>query len=649
MKTKIFFKTLLAVMVLAMTAIACSNDDDNNNATCTDKGKVNGISVTIKFDAQPDLAQFANGIVISYVNGRVTTDTLDFSKTYTKQITADNPTDTAGFGIGYVVLIGTKPNVGNGTYTGKYNLTCTAKTTEGGKETSSKTYTDKDKEFKAIVDSDNIDIAVTDTIISHVYAIDNNGNMVEVDNKYDDDTVARPETPANDMDTPFLSGNFYYYNNVSTKDNENKLSDNIAARFAHRTQWTTEDLTYGDILYINGNDITSIDKTLLRRIADNGTVFIIEGTKNQVETFCKTTDTPCLITPACNDDMYIIAKGVTENNLPKADPIFIQMSPQDEDGNIISDYTQGVVIDMALKNVKRYLSGDQDNTRARLTATTRADNPTQALNQLISAYRVSLFLTQSVKNSEYRNPKLKGLHNEQENIYEINYSIWNVFSINEKRNYYYVHQDMDIAFSPCYVNVYNKSVSGIAKVCEWYGKNVITRLTPNTEGMHIENSSPATTEGSTTYTSGISYGISGTIGYINGGPQVSASASLTFSSSSSYNVPDIAVFNRCLPGQKFEWEYDLADVVSSFSMFSTAMTSLRPGAAAGRASLIAGTDYMFSFPESSGEPKMEAYLEVLLRSSCSKCGYTCKVRDKIAQNSKQFNLPYLTSKDFEKK
>lgn len=642
MKTSNIFKTLLAIISFAMVTIACSNDDDNTSQAPTE-GK--GANINIKFDANTDLSQFANAYLLSYVNGKVTADTLDLSKEYNKKIASTNPTDTLGF----VVYLCTKPGIADGTYQGKYNLTYTTTTTEDGNEVSNKTITDPIKDFKAIINN-NDDVAEQDTLIKHMFTIKDNAlvELTNVDNDYDS-IDNRPETPTVDTDTPFNFGHLYYYNQMSTESNSATLSDNLAMRFVNRTQWTTEALSYGDLLFINGSDVTSIDHSLLKSMADNGTIFVIEGSKTQLETLCKATDIPCLITTNSNDYMYIISKGVVENNMPKADPIFIKLSPRDEGGALLDDYTQGVEVDMALKHVERYLLGNSAQ-RVSLATTTRADNPSQILNQLVSAYRVSILLPQTVNRNEYRKKDLKGLNNTQTNLYEVNYSIWNVFSLDEKRNFYYVHQELNAAFSPCYWNIYSKSVSGIAKVCEWYGKNVKTTLEPyQTDNMHLENSSPASTNGSTSYTSGVSFGLSGTVGYANKGPQISASASLSFSSSTTYSIPDIMVYNRCLSGKKFEWEYDLADVRSSFSLIRTACSNFYPGAAAGRSTLVSGADFMFSFPESSGRPIMKATLEVLLRSSCSKCGITCKVRNKTAQESTIFSLPYLTTKDFENK
>lgn len=643
MKTSNLFKTLWMAMAIAMTFASCSNDDDNT--TTADET----IGVDIRLEAKPDLARFADAYVVSYVNGDVTTDTLDLSKAYTKHIAGTHSADT----VGYVVYLSAKPGIEAGSYQGQYDLDCTTTLTEGGREVSRNTSAEGTSEFRTVVGGE--DSADHDSVAVHLFTVKDHAvaavSTVPAIPADDDMDTIIPSPPAVDKDTPF-SAAFYYSSPIPTVTDSTLLSDNLAMRFAGRKQWNGETLTYGDILFVKGSDVATFDKGRLKSAADAGVVLVMEGGKGQLEALCEATGIPCFVTPDGDDVLFILSKAHERSGVVIVDPIFLALSPHANDGRYISDYMQGVAVDAALRHVKAYLTGDKD-AGVKSKATRAAGDPAQALNQLVSAYRVSLLLAQNVRGDEYRNPNKMGPASVNTNLYEVNYSIWNVFDIEKKLNFYYVHQELIASFNTCYAGIYNKSVSGIAKVCEWYGKNVKTSIRPAdnlTTDMHIEYSSPTTTSSSTTYTSGVSYGLSGTVGYnAVQGPQISASANLTFSSSESYSIPDIQVYNRTQPGVCFEWEYDLADVTSSFSLTSTAMTNLRPGAAAGRSSLVAGADYIFSFPERVSKPVMLATLIVNLRSSCSKCGFTCKVRDKKDLNYVTINLPALSSKDFEKK
>lgn len=65
------------------------------------------------------------------------------------------------------------------------------------------------------------------------------------------------------------------------------------------------------------------------------------------------------------------------------------------------------------------------------------------------------------------------------------------------------------------------------------------------------------------------------------------------------------------------------------------------GAAAGRASLNTGMDYIISFPNSQATPKVKLSLDVTLRSSAGKCGKICGEHTDKVSCEKTITLPVV--------
>lgn len=110
---------------------------------------------------------------------------------------------------------------------------------------------------------------------------------------------------------------------------------------------------------------------------------------------------------------------------------------------------------------------------------------------------------------------------------------------------------------------YASSIEMIAALGDvhWALKN------PNNNKYHLIQSSPQTTIGSASVTTGVSYNIGGNVGLTTSGPEAGLSAGATFSDSRTMNIPDVAVSNYCFSGSDGKkddarythWRFDIAD------------------------------------------------------------------------------------------
>lgn len=321
---------------------------------------------------------------------------------------------------------------------------------------------------------------------------------------------------------------------------------------------------------------------------------------------------------------------------------------------------QGQIIDQALTSIQKVLYGTGTNF---LNVSTRStDDELNELTDLISATKYYVTGTQTlVKEKDYRGPEKIDIADTVSNAYNVEYDIWNAYSIDEGRNYYYIHQEIMCSFANGYVDVYRKAVGTIAKVCEWYGKEIDITTTPHGDGaldMRIHQTSPSTTESSTSYTSGISGTIGGEIGFSGKKATGSVSGGVTISSSYTYTIDDVTISNLCSgsgsDGQ-LAWNYSLAAAFSKYAPFSWACTNLHEGALCGRTTFTAGTDYLISFQGSTVAPLLKSTNKVTLRSTCSKAGKNSAEREKTYTfendpdtdtDTEPIKLPFLQASDF---
>lgn len=464
-----------------------------------------------------------------------------------------------------------------------------------------------------------------------------------------------PPLPEKDTETVKMEQRLYYVSEADVADDDQSLADNFLSRFNGLMKWDGASvLSQGDFLFFKAEEAPMLAEEVLVKCYEAGVIFVMEGgDASQYNDLCTRVGgfNPYSAKAANVDNGNTIHPlWVLSGSLPGASGLAMLLSPYDDEGELIDDYSQGNLIDMALTEIKEDV---MVGSRSGMPMPSRAGGSLEGdVNRLIAATKFYLYRTQTIASSDYRNSgkRPRGASNS----YQVEFDLWNVYSINEKRNYYYVHEEVNCSFKNTYVGMYSYSVYGIAKVSEWYGQSVSVGFVPVSKelGATIHRSSPNSTQSAVNYTSGFSWSLSGSaalkVGEKGAEGDFGFSAGATFSSSESYRVEDVTV--RDLGDyESASWAFDLRDVRSNFYFFAIAMTDLHEGSLTGRTKLQAGTDFIISFKESNSAPKVKATFGVNLRSSCSKVGTVCYVRNKYVEVSDTLVLPFIKASDIEQK
>lgn len=626
---------LAAVAILGMTTFAaCGSDDD----AIPEEDSFYSVKATYIYEANDDLLKAAD-IYICYLaaDGEMMLDSLTENK-WTKTITYTLLPDTAL----YSVICLPHDNA-SGTYNLEYNYSMDLSLLKNNTEIVDVYSKEKhdNQEYKDATVED-LEKAL-DEMPFEAFAMNKEHiKAIEPDDDIDSDLEDSEKTPVIDTDDIKMSESLYYLSENSVVTDQTSIVDNLLARFDNRQKWDgQQELNAGDFLLLNISELSSGRKAVFDRYFDNGVIFIIEdANESQIGAFLDDMGeyNPLKSIPAgqlsSNPATWIVSSDLPGRNCTG---LFAQLSAYDSDGNPTSDYINGQIVNLALEKVKKALA---PTSRIK----TRSEEGHQNINELMAAYQVFITFSQSIRKDEYRWKYNPDVSDPETNVYQIEYDIWNAYEMKQDRNYYYIHQEIKTPFHHTYKGVYNKSVSGIAKVCEWYGETVSVKTISRSGDMTIHRSSPSSTQSSVSYTSGVSWTFSaeGMIGFQADGPMgsISLGASVGFESSRSYDVQDVSISNLIDPGTNMGWRFKLRDISSEYKFFYTAMTKIHEGSLTGRTALVAGTDFIVSFP-GNVIPVIEGNAAVNLRSSCSKVGVTCWVRDDTAEASKIISLPYI--------
>lgn len=440
------------------------------------------------------------------------------------------------------------------------------------------------------------------------------------------DEEEAPSLPLKDEEKVKSSGNLYFISQAEVDEDQFCLHDNILSRFLSHTKWDGHLLGKRDFLYVKASELNGRISSIKESIA-NGCILILDdvSTLDELKGICNALELYCATESSEDIANSIFLLG--DPDTPFIDEsgqsfggIYFKLSPMSS-GLAISDYFQGEVVDKAVACINNLLMGSDVKSASR----SGDDN----LTSIVNAYKVWETDYHTLVKSDYRGSYAA---EEQTNIYNIEYDIWHVYSITEARNYYYIHQEFMGTFSPCYKGVRKTLVktngcNTMAKVSEYYGDYVTITTIPKCQGLQIHRNSPSTTLGSTTYTSGFSWDLSGELSYDGKvGGTVHTGISLSFSES--YNKEDLTVSNNCVPGNKLEWTFNLTRPRAKFHPFYVAGSDMIEGALLGRTSMTTGMDYIISCPATNPAPQMQGIMKVGLRSSAAKCGSICGEREK---------------------
>ncbi len=510
-------------VAVAMGATSCNEDEDLGQAT--DGPPNRRVEVELAYSLGEGLGDMADVVImypITHFEDSAVCDTLSSGQTWTKTLTYDTPA-TVGMIVSPLREADATPA---SAITVQYEYSCTVRLMEGNSVVDIKEHSSSE-ELTLNYGNDSLFYeqlaAVLD--LQELFSVDDNG-ITEIDYTIDDsDLVEAGGLPEEDEENVTMANTLYYVSTVDLATDHQFLHDNMVARFSDRRQYTAgQELSKGDFLFLKGGEANSVDKEALRASAANGAIFILDeiDSYQTLADFCTTIEAHNFV-PEGTDvagDLFIIADAavnLSDNDSSPYSRLFYRLSPRDDEGNHVSDYTQGHIIDQALASIQKALYGTGTSTNFLNASTRSTDDELQEMTELVAATKLYLSYTHTLGKNDYQNPGKADITGDVSNVYSVEYDIWNAYSIDEGRNYYYIHQEIMCSFGNCYAGVYNAAVTTdgchtIAKVCQWYGKEIETTTTPYGNGalnMVIHRSSPETTQSSTSYTSGFSWNLSG--------------------------------------------------------------------------------------------------------------------------------------------
>lgn len=645
---------LLSGLTAAMLLAGCKEESEPvvvpQDATVTlemNYQLLNASSAVTAVDiVYPDPADVEQSVMVTINPGEV------WSSTVTYNNVSDHP-------VGFFATPILSDDVAKGENVSlQYQASCKADLLDGDRQVDTQSISESDTHSFTFADDNDQEVSA-----DLLFSVTSDGlKRVRRSDLMDEDSAdTSSDLPSSDTDDVKGIGNLYYASKGDIAPNDEFLFDNFLARYATRAPWAGNALGKGDLLFLYGDELQSASHRALEESLAAGVILVIEGVQDYstFRDFCANTD---VYNPLgdrdvedCAHSMFIVADA--DVNI-SGDPnlnykgIFVMLQPDAPVEGVSDDYRQGKLVDRAVEIINKVVSPTPDQMRSHSRADAEAD-----LQSLVSAYKVYLCGGQNrhvISASSYQSSsKAK---RDRVNYYSLEYDIWNVMSLSEKRNYYYVHQEFLGAFKDGYLDVYTTNVTTdgfktVAKVCEWYGSSVRMTAAPygsvyaNT--MKIHRTSPETTQSSTSYSSGFSWNLGGSIAYGEKGAQGTVSGGIGVSSSYSYSVADVTISNQCIPDNTLAWQFDLSSAYTKFAPFSKAGTNMHEGSLTGRQTMNAGTDYMISFPENVTAPQLSCSLYVTLKRTCGKAGKVCHVGTTTAVFNDIFTLPYLKSSDFE--
>ncbi len=646
---------LAVAMLIIMLATSCQEDEVNEPGGTSNLK----VEVELTYSLGESLGDIAYVEIMypttSNFEEGVATDTLRCGETWTKTLTYDAPA-TVGMIVSALHKEGAVPE---GVITTQYEYSCNVRLMDGDKVVDTKVYSDTQESTLNYETDSHFHEQLAAALDFHtLFSVDNKSIKVTDREIKDSDLIGAEKLPEEDNNDVTMTNTLYYISSADVTTNLQCLHDNILARFSNKQQYTAgQKLSKGDFLFLKGSEINSADKEALRESAVNGAIFILDkiDSYQTLEDFCNTIGAHNFMSESTDisEELFIIADAavsLADNEASPYSGFFYILSPKDDNGNYVDDYTQGQVIDNALFSIQRVLNNFATN---RLAAVTRADDDLQNVKDLVGAIKFYTNKTVTIDKSQYRNmEKANVTEKGTSNTYGFEHDIWHVYSIDEDRNYYLIHQEIICSFADAYRGVYNANVTTngchtIAKVSEWYGKNIKVTLTPvNALSMQIHRSSPETMQSSTSYTSGFAWNLARSVAIsLDGGASSTVSGGVTFSTSSTYKIDDVVISNLCSQNSKLSWNYDIRGASAHFNLFSTACTVMDESALCGRTTFTAGTDCIISLPATTEAPELKFEAAVTLRSSCGKAGCICGERDNVDVYNSILKLPFLQKSD----
>lgn len=179
--------------------------------------------------------------------------------------------------------------------------------------------------------------------------------------------------------------------------------------------------------------------------------------------------------------------------------------------------------------------------------------------------------------------------------YTVELDIWNAYSNDEQRHYYYIHQEMTYAFAEtCVGSFHNNGWKSYGKYGKYYQTSFYNVEKPGDVIFH--RLSPGTTQSSKEYTSTVSYNIGGSVST----QSIGFSGGVNISNTEKYTIDDVTIDNYSIAtgdASKASWRFDMRDAKGHFNWLSYASVDIDPCSLSGRSTFNCGADYIFSVPK----------------------------------------------------
>lgn len=463
----------------------------------------------------------------------------------------------------------------------------------------------------------------------------------------DDDLVETKMIPEDDTEKPFMTGVLYYFNEIQEAKDDNTLEDNLARRFSSKKKWNGETLQKGDCLLANDEDVPNSFQDLVRKEAliasfKNGALLMIDGGNvAHYEALCQTVKSFNFFKVDVPDETPK-AKETTgrslwmlSGNLPGCQILATVLETTDKDGKSINDYAQGEKVSLVLHTYLRDCTPPASLSKALRSG--ESD-----LMMIANAYKVLHTHSMTLYgDDDFFEEKKSGYSRSSSFQYE--YSIYPMYSANDNRYYYYIHNEMIVPFEPYYLGVFNTKDAGIpVKACEYYGSQVTATFLPYVNGVNIHQTEPATTQGAVSYTSGVSYSLSGTVGYSSkAGATASVTGGMSVSNSQSYTVQDITVSNLCKVGSspELKWDFNFRGAGHAYKFTNTGQDRIIPPSLTGQTTFTGGSDFIMSAPTAGGS--FQSTIDVTVRATAGILGIESVWKTRHSNNKCTLSLPKL--------
>lgn len=367
------------------------------------------VEVELTYSLGESLGDISDVVImypITHFGDSAVCDTLSSGETWTKTLTYDTPVT-----VGMIVspLRGADATLGS-TITVQYEYSCNVRLMDGDGVV--------DSEARSSSESLTINYE-TDSLLAEqlvaaldfhtLFSVDDN-SIAWTDRVIDDsDLVEVDELPEEDEENVTMTNTLYYISPVDLTTDHQFLHDNMVACFSNRQQYATgQELSKGEFLFLKGSEANSVNKEALQASAANGAIFILDeiDSYQTLADFCNTIGAHNFISEGTDvsGNLFIIADAavnLSDNDSSPYAGLFYMLSPRDNEGNHVSDYTQGQIIDNALLSIQKALYSTGTNF---ITVSTRStDDELQELTELVAATKYYANISHTLKASNYVN------------------------------------------------------------------------------------------------------------------------------------------------------------------------------------------------------------------------------------------------------